>query len=81
MDPPYKIDHSLTETHTKPPRAIFDLLHEAEAANIPLPMAVQKWWKAETRKDQNDMDARYEADQHRRERHEASVNIHNRKWQ
>lgn len=36
------------ETFFKPPRAIFDILHKAEAKGIKIPLIIDKWWEKET---------------------------------
>jgi len=34
--------------NTLPPKEVYDVLHEAEAAGIQLPKKVERWWKEET---------------------------------
>ena len=39
---------SVEQTNTRPPRAILDVLHEAEAKGIMLPDDIDRWWYLET---------------------------------
>lgn len=36
------------ETHFKPPKMIYRLLHQAEAKGIKIPHCIDKWWERET---------------------------------
>jgi hypothetical protein len=37
------------KANTIPPKEIYDVLHEAEAAGVELPKSVEDWWSEETR--------------------------------
>ena len=36
------------KTNTKPPKEIYDVLHEAEEKGIDLPYVIEEWWTKET---------------------------------
>ena len=38
----------MERTFTKPPQAIYNVLHEAESKGITLPKSVDRWWYIET---------------------------------
>jgi hypothetical protein len=36
------------ETHFKPPKMIYRILHKAEAQGIKIPFCIDRWWQKET---------------------------------